>query len=102
MSFEDELEKGKFSIQECRSCDRVIWPPSEFCNKCFGPVSLKKGEFEGRVIEFSKQDGGYFCLVEFEKDIRILARSSEPPEIGKKVKISRCGISNGSYFFQVS
>ena len=80
----------------------VIWPPSEFCNRCFGPVSLRRGEFEGKVIEFSRQDNLYFCLVEFEKDVRILARTSESPEIGKRVKMSRCGISNGSYFFQVS
>ncbi|MCA9827724.1 MAG: hypothetical protein KC444_04940 [Nitrosopumilus sp.] len=102
MSFEAELEKGEFSIPECRSCDMVIWPPSEFCNRCFGPVSLRRGEFEGKVIEFSRQDNLYFCLVEFEKDVRILARTSESPEIGKRVKMSRCGISNGSYFFQVS
>lgn len=102
MSFEAELEKGEFSIPECKSCDRVIWPPSEFCNKCFGLVSLRRGEFEGKVIEFSRHDNEYFCLVEFEKDIRILASILESPKIGKMVKMSRCGISNGSYFFQVS
>ncbi|MDH5463376.1 MAG: zinc ribbon domain-containing protein [Nitrosopumilus sp.] len=102
MSFEAELRKGEFFIPECRSCDRVIWPPSEFCNQCFGPVSLRKKEYEGKIIEFSKQNNEYFCLVEFEKNVRVLARTLEEPEIGKKVRMSKCGISNGSYFFQVS
>ena len=102
MSFEAELTKGVFSIPECKSCRKVIWPPAEFCNQCFGSVNLKKGEFEGKIIEFSKQDSEYFCLVEFERDVRVFAKISETPEIGKKVKISKCGIVNGSYFFQAS
>jgi len=102
MSFEVELTKGIFSIPECKSCNKVVWPPAEFCNNCFGSVNLKKGEFEGKIIEFSKQNNEYFCLVEFEKNIRVLAKILKIPEIGKKVKISKCGISNGSYFFQVS
>ena len=102
MSFESDLSKGRFSIPECRSCNKIIWPPSEFCNQCFGIVTLKKGEFEGKIIEFSKQNNEYFCLVEFEKNIRVLAKILRIPEIGQKVKISKCGISNGSYFFHVS
>jgi len=102
MSFELELKKGIFSIPECKSCDKVVWPPTEFCNQCFGTVNLKKGEFEGKIIEFSKQNNEYFCLVEFEKNIRVLAKILKVPEIGKKVKISKCGISNGSYYFQVN
>jgi len=102
MSFESELTKGIFSIPECKSCDKIVWPPAEFCNQCFGSVNLKKGEYEGEIIEFSRQDNEYFCLVEFEKNVRVLAKILEIPEIGKKVKISKCGISNESYFFQVS
>ena len=45
MSFESDLSKGIFSIPECRSCNKIIWPPSEFCNQCFGTVNLKKAEF---------------------------------------------------------
>jgi len=40
-------------------------------------------------------------MVEFENTIKIIAKISETPEIGKNVKISKCGISNGNYFFQV-
>ena len=102
MNFELELKKGVFSIPECKSCGKIVWPPSECCNQCFGSVILKKGEFDGEIIEFSKQNNEYFCLVEFEKHVRILAKILEVPEIGKKVRISKCGISKGDYFFQVS
>jgi uncharacterized OB-fold protein len=102
MSFESNLSKGVFTIPECPMCNKIIWPPTEFCNQCFNTVHLKKGKFEGKVIEFSKQNNEYFCLVEFEKNLRVLAKILQIPEIGQKVKISKCGIFNGGYFFQVS
>ena len=102
MNFESELSKGKFYIPECSVCKKIIWPPAEFCNHCFGSISLKKGDFEGKIIEFSKQNDDYFCLVEFENIIRVLAKISRKPEIGQLVKISKCGIQDDSYFFQVS
>ena len=102
MNFESELTKGIFCIPECAKCKKIVWPPSDFCNHCFGKVCLKKGDFEGKIIEFSRQDEDYFCLVEFEETIRIMAKISESPRVGQIVKITKCGISNGSYFFNVS
>lgn len=102
MNFESELAKGKFMIPECSVCKKIVWPPTEFCDDCFGPVSLKKGEFEGKIIEFSKQNNDYFCVIEFENTIKIMAKMSEIPEIGQMVKISKCGISNEGYFFYVN
>ena len=67
MSFESELSKGVFSVPECRSCNKVIWPPVEFCNRCFGTVNLKKGEFDGNVIEFSRQNNEYFVWLNLKK-----------------------------------
>ena len=101
MSFEKELKKGQFCIPECLSCKKWIWPPSEFCDNCNGVTSLKKGEFEGRIIEFSKQNENYFCMVEFYNSIRLIAKMTEIPKKDHIVKISQCGISNGSYFFTV-
>jgi uncharacterized OB-fold protein len=101
MSFESKLAEGKFCIPECNECKKIVWPPSEICSYCFGNVHLKEGNFEGKIIEFSRQKDQFFCMVEFEKTIRIMAIISETPEIGKNVKISKCGMSNGSYFFQV-
>ena len=101
MNFEQELSKGNFFIPECTKCLKVVWPPSEFCNYCFGDVSLKRKMSDGKIIEFSRKDNRYFCLVEFEKDIRIMAKISNSPSVNQLVKIEKCGVSNGNYFFQV-
>jgi uncharacterized OB-fold protein len=101
MSFETKLNEGIFTIPECNACKKIVWPPAEFCNHCFGNVLLKEGDFEGKIIEFSSKDGQYFCVVEFEKTFRIIATIMEIPNIGQTVKISKCGISEGSYFFLV-
>ena len=101
MNFETELSLGNFYIPECAKCMKGVWPPSEFCNYCFGEVLLKKKVFEGKIIEFSRQYEAYFCLVEFEKEIRVMAKILNMPKIGQIVKILRCGISNGNYFFHI-
>ena len=67
----------------------------------WGCSHLKKGQFEGKIVEFSRENEEYFCMVEFEKSIRIMATMSNIPEIGQIVKISECGIQEGNYFFQV-
>ncbi len=101
MNFESKLSKGVFCIPECTKCKKIVWPPVEFCNHCFGDVALKEGPFMGKILEFSSQNQQNFCLVEFENKIRIMAKISLKPEIGQTVKISKCGISDGSYFFEV-
>ena len=102
MTFELELSQGRFCIPECILCKKIVWPPSEFCNYCFGTVSLKKGDFEGKIVEFSKQNDDYFCLVEFEETIRVIAKTSKIPKIDQTVRISECGIKDGNYFFYVN
>jgi uncharacterized protein len=101
MSFESELSKGQFCIPECMTCKKIVWPPSEFCDNCNGETSLKKGEFEGKIVEFSKQNENYFCMVEFFDSIRLMAKMNTSPKKDQIVKISKCGISEGSYFFHV-
>ncbi len=102
MNFETKLSEGNFYIPKCTECKKITWPPSEFCSHCFGAVELKKGEFEGKIIEFSKQNEEYFCLVEFEETIRIMAKMRTLPKVGQIVKISECGINDGNYFFVIS
>jgi hypothetical protein len=101
MSFESELSKGQFCIPECLTCKKIVWPPSEFCDNCNEITSLKKGNFEGKIIEFSKQNEDYFCMVEFYTSIRLMAKMSKIPKKDQIVKISECGISNGGYFFEI-
>jgi uncharacterized OB-fold protein len=102
MSFEKELEKGQFCIPECMACKKLVWPPSEFCDKCNGEISLKKGEFKGKIIEFSRQNENYFCMVEFFDSIRIMAKMTTCPKKDQMVKISKCGIIDNSYFFHIT
>ncbi|MCG3780206.1 MAG: hypothetical protein MT334_04705 [Candidatus Nitrosopumilus limneticus] len=101
MSFEKELEKGQFCIPECISCKKLIWPPSEFCNLCNRELTLNKSEFEGKIIEFSRQDENYFCIVEFNETVRLIAKMETCPKKNQTVKISKCGISQGSYYFHI-
>ncbi|MBT8243529.1 MAG: hypothetical protein HKP34_07545 [Nitrosopumilus sp.] len=102
MSFETRLKEGEFCIPKCNECKKIVWPPSDFCNNCFGKVSLEKGDFEGKIIEFSSKDEKFFGIIEFENTIRIMANILKIPKIGETVKISKCGIDNENYFFQVS
>ena len=102
MNFESELSKGNFYIPKCTKCSKIVWPPSEFCNHCFGDISFKNKVFEGKIIEFSRKDEVYFCLVEFEKEIRVMAKMFNMPKIGQKVKILKCGIVDKNYFFQIN
>ena len=103
MNFESELKKGNFTIAECTRCKKIVWPPSEFCNQCFKEVSWRKGSYEGTIIELSKQNENYFCLVEIENTIKIIGKvSSGIPNIGQHVKIERCGIKDENYYFEMS
>ena len=102
MSFELEISKGNFLIPKCTKCEKIVWPPTEFCDYCMGKTSLKEGDFQGKIIEFSRQNKNYFCIVEIEKSFRIMAKMSEGPHIDQTVKISKCGIDQGNYYFEVS
>ena len=101
MNFEDELTKGNFTIPECLSCKKIIWPPAEFCDVCYNETRLKSGEFSGKIIEYSKQNDEYFCMVEFLDTFRLIAKMKEKPENGQIVKMLKCGISNGTHFFEI-
>ena len=100
MNIESELKKGNFFIGECTQCKKIVWPPADYCNACFGKVSAKKGPSKGKIIEFSRQEKNYFCLVEFEKNVRIIGKTLGIPQINQMVEIKKCGIKDGNYFFE--
>ena len=102
MIFENKLKEGVFYIPKCNDCKKIVWPASEFCNHCFGSVSLDERDFKAKIIEFSGKNNQYFCLVEIEKTFRIIATISKIPEIGQSVVISKCGISQGNYYFEIT
>ena len=79
-----------------------MWPPSEFCNLCLGTNSWRKSSGIGKIIEFSKKDGVFFCVAEIEETVRIMCELvSGVPKIGEQIEIINCGISNGRYFFKI-
>ncbi len=102
MNFESKLAKGEFLIPKCSKCEKIVWPPTECCDYCFGTTYLAEGDFEGKIIEFSRQNDQYFCMVEFENTVKIMANIAKAPKIGQTVKILKCGIREKNYFFQVS
>ncbi|QDI88124.1 hypothetical protein Nisw_00550 [Candidatus Nitrosopumilus sp. SW] len=102
MSFESELSKGNFLIPECTVCKKIVWPPTEFCSKCMAKTSLKEGDFKGKIIEFSSQNEDYFCIVDIENSFKIMAKMSTEPHIDQIVKISKCGIEKGNYYFEIN
>ena len=101
MNFEKELEKGVFTIPQCEKCSKTVWPPTDYCDRCFGKVNVRKGIFECEIIEYSKSDNEIFGIIEIEKSIRIMAKILGDARVGRSVKIKECGISNGNYFFSV-
>lgn len=103
MRFESELKKGKFTVTECNNCKKTIWPPSDFCNICFNQTILRHCNLNGKILEYSKHQGKYFCLVVFEKTVIVFAEIiSGIPEVGRVVTLEECGIKNGNYFFKIS
>lgn len=101
MNFEDELKKGNFVVGECIKCKKTVWPPADYCNKCFGDVLTVNGPSQGKIIEFSKQESDYFCLVQFNNDVRVIGKlGTGIPQINQSVRIEKCGIENGNYFFE--
>jgi len=102
MNFEEELRKGNFVISECHDCKKIIWPPSEFCNQCFNENTWRKSSKIGKIIECSKKDNVSFCVAEIENSVRVIGDIiSGEPDIGKKVEIAQCGVSNGDYFIKL-
>ena len=102
MSFEEKLSRGEFLIPKCTQCNKINWPPSNYCSYCFGKIELKKQEFEAKILEFSKESNDYFCIIEIEKSFKIIAKTNHTPTVGKIVTITNCGIKDGDYFFEIN
>ena len=99
MNFEEELTKGNFTIPECSSCKKIVWPPAEFCDVCYNETRLKSGQFTGKIIEFSKQGNEYFCMVEFVDSFRLMVSSFRPMgrlPSSEKYRPGECPQSPGS------
>ena len=101
MNTESEFKKEKFTVSECTSCNNVMWPHSQYCNKCFNKTTLREGKLEGKIIEYSKQGKTGFCLAEFESGIKIIGKIEFDDIVeGQLIKIKECGVKNGNYVFE--
>jgi uncharacterized protein len=90
--FEDELKNNNFVCSNCTKCQHLVWPPSEFCNKCFGDVAWKSISRNAKLVEVSSKDGKNFCIAEFEGNIRIFGTLSGSlrPNPGQNLILEHC------------
>jgi uncharacterized OB-fold protein len=90
--FEDELKNNNFVCSKCVKCQHWVWPPSEFCNKCFGNVIWKPVSKNAKLVEVSGKDGKRFCIAEFEDSIRVFGTISGPlnQNPGQNIMLEHC------------
>lgn len=100
--FESELKNGRFVCSECPQCNKLVWPPSNFCNVCFSEVKWRPINKKGKLIEFSKKDNIYFCITEFENAIRVMGELEiglKDPSVGQDVDLVKCDYVDKERFF---
>ena len=90
--FETELLNGNFVISNCINCKQVVWPPSNYCNICHNETKWSNSKQVGKIIEFSKKNDQYFCLIEIEQNLRVLGEvlGETTPKINQKVQLKKC------------
>ncbi len=98
--FEKELKEGNFVCGECPNCKNIVWPPSEYCSACLGGVIWRGASRSGTLIEYSRKNGEWFGMAEFEGKIRILGTimSDNEPRVGQKLRLEKCGYDEGERF----
>ena len=72
--FETELKAGNFVTSECTYCDKIVWPPSDYCNICFKEVNWRKVSESGTIVDLSRKENDVFCITEFESKIRVMGK----------------------------
>ena len=100
--FEAELKTGNFVTSECHHCNRIVWPPNDYCDNCFKEVNWRKVIENGTIIEASKKDNEVFCISEFENKIRIMGKLDAEIEManpGQIVRLSKCMFNGKNSFF---
>ena len=96
MRFEDELKKGSFIVGRCPKCHITVWPPSDFCTKCFEKLEYGPITQPGVLIEWSSKEGKVFGIVEFEDTVRVIGAlvGSSSFNVGQKMIIQECSYQN--------
>jgi len=97
-TFEDNLAKGEFKIQQCKECGQHVFYPRQLCNHC-GSSSLKWVEISGRgtvystsVVRRKPERGGDYniSLIDLEEGPRMMSRvmDVEPTEVTIGMQVS--------------
>lgn len=98
-TFYEELKNHKFKTTKCKDCNKIFFPPREFCPNCL-KENLKWVELSGsgRLYAFTQQERAtrfmkpdVLGLVDLDEGFRILSKIKgkfEDLKIGLKVKIS--------------
>jgi uncharacterized OB-fold protein len=100
--FETELKAGNFVTSECTHCNKIVWPPSNYCDSCFNEVNWRKVSKNGTIIELSRKEDDVFCITEFENKIRVMGKLDAKIDMvkpGQTVRLSRCFINDKNSFF---
>ena len=98
--FDDELSHGRFILSFCSDCQKFVWPPASYCNICHNATLWKNTSKHGKILEFSKKEHDYFCLIETDDDIRVLGcvKSLNEPKLGQSVELEECSFDKKPKF----
>lgn len=98
--FEQELKNNNFVSSFCTKCNKLVWPPSDFCNVCFENTIWKPVSRTAKLIEFSSNHGEIFCIAEFEDTIRVMGsiNTSSELKIGQLLDLIKCDYDRKAKF----
>ncbi len=99
-----ELKEREFICSSCQNCKKLVWPPNDYCNRCFGEVVWRPVSQIGKLVEFSKKGDTFFCIAEFENEIRVMGSLDgiTTPVIGQDLKLVKCSYDgNEEFVFQL-
>ena len=100
--FETELKAGNFVTSECTYCNKIVWPPSDYCDICFKEVNWRKVSESGTIVELSRKENDVFCITEFESKIRVMGKLDtkiNTVKPGQTVKLTKCLFDDKNSFF---
>lgn len=98
--FKENLQKNNFVCSFCQKCDKLVWPPSDYCSSCFGQTMWRPLNRTAKLIEIVKKNNDCICLVEFESGIRIMGilHKGENSKPGDVLNLVKCNYSNTEEF----
>src|SRR5574340_1351823 len=98
--FEQELKNNNFLCSQCTKCDKLVWPPNDFCNKCFSNVIWRPVSRFAKIVEFSSKDNEFFCIAEFEDVIRVMGRieNASGLQVGQSLFLVKCDYDGKEIF----